>query len=156
MANIGFNIAKAGLLGLTGGALDPETDTLKAILVMTNFSADQDDNTVSAFSALDEMDGSGFNWGHSQSGRKTLAVTTTVDDSSDRGDVNVDAGTTTWASLGAGTRSVAGVVICKEGSANDTTAVPYVFLEFASPVAANGEDFTVQWDAGSGDIFRIT
>lgn len=154
MANAGYNIAKSGFLD---GTVNADTDVIKAILVMTNTTADTeiDSDTVDDISTLDEMDGSGFTWGHGNDGRKTLSITVSTDDSNDRGDANAGA-STTWASLGAGTRSVQGVLLAKEGPTNDTDAVPIVYLDFAAPVAANGQDFVVNWDAGAGDVFRIT
>lgn len=155
MANAGYNIAKSSFLN---GDVNVDSDTIKAILCMTNTTSDTeiDVDNVDALTLLDEMDGSGFTWGHGNTGRKTLATTIVTNDASDRAEVNIAALSTTWATLGAGTRSVQGVLIAKEGSANDTTAIPLVYLDFAAPVAANGQDFVVNWDAGAGDIFRIT
>jgi hypothetical protein len=130
--------------------LDWDTDTVKAILLMTNTTADTDYdvNTVSAIGTLDEMDGSGFTWGHGNTGRKTLTASISeVTGGPGTGYAMLDGVNLTWATLGAGTRAVQGVLVAKEGAADDTTAVPEVWVEFASPFTANGGDLTVSWHA---------
>jgi len=140
-----YNIAKKGVMD---GTIDLDTDTIVGILCMTNTTADTeiDADTVSAITTLDEFDGSGFTWGWGNTGRKALASrAVTADDGNDRGEF--DAADINWASLGAGTRSAKGVLIVKKGAADDTTAIPIAWVEFASPIAANGGDLTMQIDA---------
>lgn len=131
-------------------------ETIKCTLLMTNTTADTEEDaaTVSAFSTLDEMDGSGFTWGHGNTGRKTLTITPTHDTTNNRAEFTVSGGSTTWASLGAGTRSVQGALIFSEGTSDDTDAYPIAWVEFSSPFTANGTDFTINWD--SEGVFHIT
>jgi len=152
MASYVFNIAKKMLLDAT---LDLDADTIKLTLVMTNSTIltattdnsgteAQDLDTVSAVTTLDEMDGSGFTWGHGGTGRKTLAnISVTVDDTDDEGvfDNTVDL---TWSSLGAGARDVAGALLHRAGTTDDSDAIPIAFIDFTD-TPANGGDFTVQF-----------
>lgn len=144
MADVVFNIAKKMLLDAT---LDLDTDTLKAVLVMTNTTADTeiDADTVSAITTLDEYDGSGFTWGHGNTGRKTVgSKTVTVDDTDDEGVFDSTADIT-WSSLGAGTRANQGMLLIREGTTNDTDAIPIAF--FDASFTGNGGDVTIQFNA---------
>jgi len=147
MASHFFNEAKRAF---SNKEIDIDTDTIKATLVMTNTTADTEyeKDTVSALTTLDEMDGTGFTWGHGNDGRKTLSVTLSeVIGAPGVGYAMWDATDVTWASLGAGTRDVQGVLIFKEGASDDTTAVPICFVDFAADFTASGGDLTVQWHA---------
>jgi len=140
-----------GDLNMRNGTIDVDTDTIKVTLLMTNTTADteQDVATVSALATLDECDAGGaFTWGHGGNGRKTVTITATR--SAGQTQINIPAGSTTWTALplGASGRSIAGVLLFSEGAADDTTAYPIAWLEFTSPVAANGTDFTVTWSGG--------
>jgi len=144
MANAVYNIFKAGVMD---GTVDLDTHVIKLILVMTNTTADTDidADTVSAITTLDEYDGSGFTWGHGGTGRKTLgSIVISADDTDDEGvfDSTVDV---TWASLGAGTRANQGILIAKEGAADDTTAIPIAYID--ASFTGNGGDVTIQWAA---------
>lgn len=143
MASVHYPVA---LTKMAEGDLDLEADTIKAILVMTNTTADTDTgaDNVDAITTLDEMDGSGFTWGHGNTGRKTLSNITASDDGTTfTFDNTADI---TWSTLGAGTRSITGVLIAKEGTADDTTAIPICFLE-VTDTAANGGDITIAFHA---------
>ena len=117
---------------------------------MTNTTGDTDfeANTVSGIGTLDEMDGSGFTWGFAGTGRKTMTITLTeITGGADTGYLRIDDTTdTVWSSLGAGPRSVQGVLFYKHDT-SDAISVPVAWIEFASPFTANGGDLTVQWDA---------
>ncbi len=146
MANAIFNIFKKDVMD---GTVDLDTNTLKALLVMTNTTADTeiDIDTVSALTTLDEMDGAGYTGGHGGADRLTLAnVSVTVDDTDDEGvfDNTVDL---TWTSISNGTRSVQGCLIIKEGAADDTTAIPIVYLDFAAPITPGGGNIVEQFAA---------
>ena len=153
MASAKFNIAKKMLLD---ASLDLAADTIKALLVMTNTTADTDidADTVGAIGTLDEFDGSGYTAGHGNSGRKTLALTAAVDDTNDRGELTEDAGSTTWSSISAGTRDIQGVLLIREGTSDDTDAIPIGFFEFSSAYTPNGGDLTVNWD--SEGVFQVS
>jgi len=154
MASVAFR--EGGYQMATGG-VDYDTNVIKVALVMTNYNGTVDSATLSAITVLDEMDGSGFTWGHGNTGRKTFATAAVVKDTSARVDFESGEASTTWASLGAGTRSVQGALIHKEGAANDTTAYCIAFAEFGAAAAANGQDFVVNWDSGTTqDVMRWT
>jgi len=143
MASVHYPVA---ITSMGTGALDLDAATLKAVLVMTNTTADTDTtvDTVSAITTLDEMDGSGFTWGHGNDGRKTLSNVTVSDNGTTMTFDNT--ADLTWASLGVGARSITGVLIIKEGTADDTTAIPICFLE-VTDTAANGGDITISFNA---------
>lgn len=123
---------------------------VKAILVMTNTTTDteRDVANVGAFTTLDEYDGSNYTGGHGGSGRKTLTVSVTRDDTNDEIELQISGSTTTWTNIGAstpGTRSIQGILIAIEGSASDATAYPIKFEEFASPIVPAG-DYVHTWN----------
>jgi hypothetical protein len=140
-----------GDLNMRNGTIDVDNDTIKMTLLMTNTTADteQDADDVDDFTTLDECDAGGaFTWGHGGNGRKTVTITATR--SAGQTQINIPAGSTTWLSLplGGSGRSIAGALLFSEGSADDTDAYPIAWLEFTSPVAANGTDFTITWSGG--------
>ena len=124
-------------------------------LLMTNQAVDKDDATLSAMT-LDECDSATFTFAHAGDGRKNFASSAVVKDTSGRVDFETGEASTTWASLAAATRSINGALIHEKGAANDTTAYPIAYCEWAA-VAANGLDFVVNWDSGSTeDVMRWT
>lgn len=135
--------------------------TIKLVLIMSNSEletaqeAARDRDTVDAITPLDEMNGSGFTWGHGNTGRKTVTMTGEVDDTNDLGSMESVTGTYTWASLGAGSRSVTGVLVIVEGTTNDTDALWIGYYQFAVPRPADGSDFVVNFDAGSGKFMKF-
>ncbi len=149
MAAYVFNIYKEACMD---GSVDLDTSVIKLTLIMTTStletqSTGEDFATVDAVTTLGEMDGSGFTWGHGNSGRKTLASIAISVDNTDNEGVFDSTADVTWSSLGVGAANVAAVLVHKEGSADDTTAVPVAYNQFSSSVGANGGDFTVQWAA---------
>lgn len=134
------------ITSLANGSLDLDTDTLKCALVMTDTSADTETtvDNVDALTLLDEFDGSGYTGAHGGAGRKTLANVTVSDDGTTMTFDNT--ADLTWTTLGAGTRSITGVLIFKEGTADDTDAIPIAYLEVAD-TAANGGDITIAFNA---------
>lgn len=118
------------------------TATIKVLLLMTNTTADTENDGISAttdFTTLDEHDGSGY-------AQATLATkTATKDDANDRG--KFDAADVTFSSLGAGTRDVAGVLLCWNDGG---TLRPITWHEYASPRVADGGDFVVEWRDDTG------
>lgn len=140
-----------GDLNMRNGTIVVGTTVLKATLLLTNTTADteQDVADVDAFTTLDEpSDAGGFTWGFGGSGRKTITATATR--SAGQTQINIPAGSTTWSNLplDVSGRSVVGALLFSVGSANDTDAYPISWLEFTSPTAPNGTDFTVTWQGG--------
>lgn len=134
MASKVFNEGKENIL-----AWLVSTATIKVLLLMTNTTADTQNDGISAitdFTTLDEHDGSGY-------ARGTLASkTATKDDTNDR--AKFDALDVTFASLGAGSRDVAGVLLCWDDGG---TLRPFSWHEYQSPRVADGGDFVVEWRA---------
>ena len=148
MASVHYPVA---ITSIGIGTIDLDTTQIVCILAMTNTVADTE-TTVDNFAGwtggevvgLDEFDGSGYTPGWGSASRKVLAnVTVTDDGTTMKFDNTADL---TWSSLGAGTRSITGVVIAKEGGANDTTSIPICFLE-VTDTAANGGDITIAFNA---------
>lgn len=137
MATHVFNEAKRALLA---GELDLNGHDIRAMLVMTNTTVDTENDgisTISQFTTLDEFNGSGYT-------RKALAnEAVNKDDGNDRAEFDAD--DVTWTALGAGSRSVQGVLIYRHVT-NDADSVPICFLEFATAKTPDGSDFVLQFD----------
>lgn len=126
---------------LLNGGLDLDSQDMRVLLVMTNTTADtdQDAGTISAFGTLDEMDGANYV-------RKALAnEAVNEDDPNNRAEFDAD--DVVWTSLGAGTRSMQGLVVFRFVT-NDADSIPIAFIDSGGfPVAANGLNFSVSWNA---------
>lgn len=151
MANFIYTRCKT-LLAQGGLDLDTAGDDIRTILVMTNTTADteEDSATISAFTTLDEMDGSGY---------ARVAMTGEVvneDTANDRAEFDAD--NVAFGAVSAGTRSVAAVIVYKHVT-NDTDSVPLAYIDTVAsgptmPFAANGGTITVVWNAEG--IIQIT
>jgi hypothetical protein len=123
------------------GEIDLNADDIRVALVMTNSTCPtQNDGvtTLSGFTTVDEMNGANY-------ARKALAnEAVNKDDANDRAEFDAD--DVVWTSLGAGTRSIAGVLVYKHVT-NDADSIPIAYLEFPSPVVADGNNFTITWHA---------
>lgn len=146
MANFIYNEAKRALaeaeldFGSGGG-------TFKVLLVMTNTTADTEDdaNTISAFTTLDEMDGSGYS-------RQTLASQAVAEDAGNNR-AYFDATDATFTSLGAGTRQVQAAIVYLHVGA-DSSNIPIAFFDTGGfPFTANGGNVTIQWNASGIILF---
>lgn len=146
MASQVFNIAKKGLFN---GAIDLDTNTIKARLVMTNTTVDTENdakNFLSDFTTIDVCDSSGYT-------DKTLStLTVTQDDTNDLAKWTAD--NLTWTSLATCTRQIQGVLIYKFVT-NDAGSTPICFVQFSSNKTPDGSDFTVAWDSSNG-ILTLT
>lgn len=124
--------------------IDWTAATLKALLLMTNTTADTEDDgiaTTANFTTLDEHDGAGY-------ARVTLAnATITKEDGSDRAKLSCD--DFSFATLGAGTRQAAGVLIVVDVAG---TLYPISWHEFTTPRDADGGDFVCDVSATNGLI----
>jgi hypothetical protein len=111
------------------------TDTLGVLLVDTDYAPDPAHVFV-ADVAAQELSGTGYV-------RKTLANKSVSEDAANnRGEFTADP--VVWTAINAGTAK--GAVLFKS-TEDDATAELIAFFEFASPVATNGGDFTVNWSA---------
>ncbi len=138
MASHLFNVAKRKILR---GELAFHTADMRVALLSTNTTADTQNDGISFIAdltTLDEFDGAGYV-------RKALAnEAVNLDDPNDRAEFDAD--NVTWSSLGAGTRSVQGLLLYVHVT-NDADSIPVAWIEFASVKTPDGSDFTVNWDA---------
>jgi len=141
MSNFVYTNAKRAFLA---GEIDLDTADVRALLVMTNTTADTEEDvaTVSAFTALDEMDGAGYS-------RATLTgEAVAVDNANNRGEFT--AADFRFLNVSAGTRNVAAVVLFLF-TTNDTDAVPLAYIDTAGslafPLTPNGGTITIAANA---------
>jgi hypothetical protein len=121
------------------------TGDVRAALLMTNTSVAGDIGaaaTLDDIGTLDEYDGSGY---------ARVALTNKSFTFSDPLDGYVwTSDPITWANLGAGTRSAAGVLLYLHVT-NDTDSIPILWLDTGGfPINGNGLDFVVNPDATNG------
>lgn len=137
-----FVFLQAGLRIANSTFGDLDNIDLRVALLMTNTTvvAVRDTaNFVGDIVTLDEMDGSGYV-------RKVLAgEALATDATNDR--VELTATATTWTTLGAGTRSVAGALVYKHVTNDADSPVLAWFDDGGFPKAATGSDFTVTWSS---------
>jgi hypothetical protein len=140
MATHVFNYAKGEILK---GNIDFDAADIRFMFLMTNTTADTENDNIESISdltTLDEFDGSGYSAG----GFALDSEGVTVDLTNDRAEF--DAADEACGALGAGTRSIMGVLVYKFVT-NNTDSIPISWNEFASPVTADGSSITVQWNA---------
>ena len=134
MANFAYTYGK---LQIMNGAIDFSSDDIRIMLVMTNSTADtdQDVDFIDQIGTLDEMDGANYV-------RKALASeATAADDPNNRAEFTADP--VTWTALGAGTREVLGAVIFKFVT-NDADSIALAYIDTGGfPFAATGADVTI-------------
>lgn len=151
MASVAYTIAKKDFLDAT---VNMASDVIKAMLLMTNTTADTEAGaaTVSAITTLDEFDGAGYIKDHGGAGRQVIDIT--VATSGTEGQATADVDPETWTALSVGTRDIQGALVHKEGTADDTTAVPIAFVDFPSDITPNGGDISINWAADG--VIKIT
>lgn len=135
-----FTNAKRALLA---GELDFDAQDIRVALLSTNNSlgtAGQEDvATIAAITTLDEFNGAGYV-------RKAL-TTKTVNAVNASDLANFDADDVLWAALGAGVRSIAGILLFRQVT-SDADSVPIAFINSGGfPFNGNGGDVTIQWNA---------
>lgn len=137
MANFVFNEAKRAYLA---GEFDMDTDVFKVVLVMTNTTADTEDdvNLMNGFTTLDECDGASY-------ARQVLANKAINEDASnDRAEFDAD--DAQFASLGAGARNNQAAIIYKHVT-DDTDSIPVAYIDTGGfPFQGNGGNIDVQWN----------
>lgn len=123
------------------GEIDFASDDIRALLVMTNTTADTDEDAefVGDIGTLDEYDGSGY----ARQALGTQAVA--ADTANDRAEFT--AANSVFPSLGAGTRNAQAVVLYKHVTNDADSPLVAYNDEGGFPLAGNGQDFNVNWDA---------
>ena len=149
MANFMYTPEKERLMEGAANYLEAG-DNIRAILVMTNSTADTDEDAANLSGAgdittLDEFDGSGYT-NHSGGGNTLDSQAVTQDTANDRAEF--DATDVAFGALSVGTRNILGMVIYRnvDGTTANDTVVAYIDTG-GFPFAANGSTVTVQWNA---------
>lgn len=133
---------------LADGTINLLTDTIKTLLVTSQYSAARTDTVVDAGGANDPVDAeinvTGYTRGWGGAGRKALASKTiVVDQANNRAEFS--AGNLTWATLGSGA-TIAAMLVVKEGVSNDTTSRLIAYLD-VTDTPTNGGDIAFTFDA---------
>lgn len=143
MANFVYNAAATRVLN---GALNLSTATLKMMLVTSSYTANRDDEFVSAASAA-EISATNYTGGFGGAGRKTLTgQTVTKDNTNDRAELDVN--DVTWTALGgASNATIAAILVIKENT-NDADSWLVAYYDTVTgtpslPFTTNGGDLTL-------------
>jgi hypothetical protein len=148
-----------GLVDVTDGTTDLDTDTLKLMLVDTGYTFDPDHDVVDngANNATDpsfnELVATNYTGGYSGAGRKTVTITSGVNDTNNRADFAI--ADLTWTALGGGVNdTIGGAILIKENT-NDTDSRLIAFFDLTD-TPTNGSDVTLDFNAlGSGGNIRF-
>jgi hypothetical protein len=142
MADFVYNEAKRaiaeGEIDFGSGGSD-----LRVLLVMTNTTADTEDdkNTFAGFTTLDEFDGANYTTG----GLALQSEAVNEDAANNRAEF--DAADITFSGIGAGTRNIQAAILYK-WTTNVNSSMPIAYIDSGGfPIAANGGDLTMQWNA---------
>jgi len=122
------------------GDLDLEAHDIRLLLVMTNTTAntEEDKTTISGFTTLDEMDGTGY-------ARQALAGEAVNEDTTNNR-AEFDATDATFTAVGAGTRQVKAAILYRFIT-NDTDNIPIAYIDSGGfPFTANGGNIVVQFN----------
>jgi hypothetical protein len=132
MANFVYTEAKRAW---AAGEIDWDAHTIKAVLVMTNSTADTEEDKLlmNAFTTLDEYDGSSY-------ARVSLASKAVASDTGNNR-AELDCADFTFSGIGAGTRLIEGLLIYKHVSA-DSDSIPLAWIDNFSNFNGNGGDAT--------------
>jgi hypothetical protein len=148
VADLVYTPAKERLLK---GEIDFVNDDIRVMLVMTNTTADTDEDAefLSDVGTLDEFDGAGYTAGGVQLGSKAV----TRDTTNDRGEF--DAADARWDSLSAGTRSIEAAVLYKSVTdASDSPVIAHIDSFDVFPLVPAGAALILLWD--SEGILQLT
>lgn len=137
MASFVYNEAKRAFLQ---GEINLASDDIRLLAVSTNTTADTEDdvNTLSGFTTLDEFDGANYV-------RKSLSGETVGEDAANNR-AEFDATDVTFPALGAGTRPIDGFILYKFVT-NDSSSIPIAYIDPPSNFNGNGGDVTITWNA---------
>lgn len=135
-----------GLRRVSAGDINWTTDDIRCLLVTSSYTPNQDTHEFVS-DITNELSGGNYV-------RKTLANKTAAeDDASDRVDLGAD--NVTWTALEAVAGTPAYAIIYKHVTV-DADSQLIGWIEFTTPPAPNGGDWTAKWNNGasSGAIFR--
>lgn len=132
---------------LASGTIDLLANTIKTMLVTSQYSPARTDLVVDAGGANDAVDAeinvTGYTRGWGGSGRKQLLTPSiVVDQANNRAEFS--AANLTWTTLGSGA-TIAAMVVIKEGVSNDTTSRLIAYLD-VTDTPTNGGDISFTFD----------
>lgn len=136
------------------GGINLDTDTLKVMLVNGDYTPDRDHDFVDAGGANDPVDAeivaTNYTRGWGGSGRKTVAVTVTEQDASNRAVLIFS--DQTWTALGGAVNDdIVGAILIKEGGADDTDSILICYWDVVD-FTTNGSDYELSFDATNGNL----
>ena len=124
-------------------AVDLVNDDIRIVPLMTNTTADTERDavdTVSDFTTLDEFNGANYSTG----GLALDTQAVNIDDANDRAEF--DAADETVTALGAGTRSIDGILLISFVT-NLNSSLPLHWIDFSTDKTPDGSDFVFQFNA---------
>lgn len=146
MANFVYTVAKSELLKGTIDFDAPNDFRVRMHMTNTTVDTEEDVATLSAFTTMDECDGTNY-------AEKLLGTdAVSKDDTNNRGEY--DAADITWTALGAGTRNNQNLTMLKWVTATSDSPPLSYYDTGGFPFNGNGGDVTVQWNAEG--IFQAT
>jgi len=148
-----------GLREILDGTIDPDTDVLKLVLVDNTYVYNADHEVFDTGTndvndpSFCELSCTNYTPGWGSASRKAPTVAIAEDDGTNR--VNISIADLTWTALGgAANDTVGGVILLKEGGANDTTSRLLAWFDLAD-TATNGSDVTLNFDATANIYFGV-
>ena len=148
-----------GLAQILQAVIDFDSSPLKVMLVTSAYAPDRSHDFVDEGGVADAVDAeiiaTNYTRGWGGAGRKLASgIMITADDFGQR--VIVVFPTLTWSTLGGTTDAVvAGAILVKEGTSDDTTSVLCVYWDTADQLT-DGTDFKLTMDAINGNVQFLT
>lgn len=140
MASLVYNVAKRDLVN---GVIDLDTDDIRIMLVKTTYTENAAHTFVDDLSANDPASHEIVATNYV---RKALAAeTVVVDQANNRAEFS--ASNVVWTAIGGATNDTIKGAVIYEHNAADTAAPLIAFVLFPTPVATNGGDITINWNA---------
>lgn len=132
------------LLKLATGAIDPDNDDLRMLLVLGGHVSAATDEFIGDFATLDECDGTGYTPGPGGTGRKVLGSKVwSLDVPNERAEMQC--ASFTWTGIGADAGPAATAILYLHVSDSDDSLNPAIasFDEGGFPFTFTGVDFTL-------------
>ena len=118
------------------GSIDLEGDTVKAMLVTSSYTPDQD-----AHDYVDDVTNEVVGTGYTAGGATLASKAVTQDNTNDL--AKFDADDVTWSTA---TITARGAVLYKDTGTPGTSPV-IAYIDFGSDKSSSADDFTIQWHA---------
>ncbi len=141
MADFVYTNAKRMLLA---GELDLASDDIRVRLLMSNTTADADEDaiTLSNFGVLGEFNGTGYSFGGVALTTKAVAA----DNGNNRSEFTAD--DTTFSNINNGTSNIQAALIYKFVDGTTINDIPIAYVDSGGfPKTANGSNLVLNWDA---------